>query len=730
MTSVTSEQHTTSPLTETVAKEGNPAEKNQVALRNIISFCQELKKLFTEYGYRVVLSGRTAQYLLRPELIAQEKQLVLNDLDFILIGSPEVRDSGTDIVKMLQAMPALRNLSVLTIHEIVTNAVAHGAHAANVIPDSTTVKGTTSINDELVDVEFFLGNEAGFGYQTKEISFNTPRSSFDPFHQAATTPIGQPEKAREVIEVVSSAALLLYYMAINKKHRITELLYSYKDEVPQLFESSAQLNPALQSKFQLAEQYYRLTNSIEKVAQLLGHSEVYVELVLGVAQSIKNIGNMNAGIVIEKLELPITEFAQLLHRLENNPLIEAAFAEVLRCFPSDTKDSEFQRLPKTYEYLEAQLTSELLKLVDTDPAVIKNRLDRVRKRNSKRKKGATRNEGATENEGYIFFLKQMLDSLKRAQNETLSFHGWHHAINTSLVSVALAEKEQLVPESERVEMAIATMIVGLFHDLGITLKRSYVNHELFSSYLLAVFIEKISNDPTFKPLLIDSLLKKIKVGLVALFGTALNFDKGVRIGAELGLDEFKASVKELIDADKIATVPADLQAAVSSEKYLGMVAAVLDESQEGGLLNKWYQILSVSDVSGMLTKTCILGTYELSLEEEKLANRPLGGLRIGSKILESLSRYLEKEEAEQIRTLLDPSVVGHNIEIFARIASSLSRRVAADLASNPSPVPLNEEQQAAQRKKFELQYVNLVRKLYLFHLNLHDLKDEEELLAA
>lgn len=693
--------------------------ENKAALQNILKFCQELQKLFAGHGYRVVLSGRTAQYLLKthkPDHSAQliqeasQEKLVLNDLDFVLVGIPDVRDSGKDISQILKDLPSIHGITVLTAYEVVRNAVKHGAHAANAVPDSTTIKGFTEINGQEVEVEFFLGNESGFGYQAKDINFNNSRPSFDPLHTGATATVA--DASGETIEVVSSAGLLLYYIAINKQHRIRELLVSYKDDLSILFENSAQINPELRAKLQLAEQYYSLTHSIEKVAELLGHSDVSVELALGICQAIKNIGNSNAGEVIKKLRLPISQVSEQIRYIEHNPLIEAALAKVLECFPSQTQSNEFRRLPKTYKALEEQLAAAWTKLLGVNPEVVRNQLQNLRKKQNDK----TKRDAVPQQKGYIFFLQQMIDNLKRASHETLSFHGWHHAINTGLVSLALVEKEQIVPESERQEMATATMLVGLFHDIGIAITRGYANHELVSSYFLAVFIEKISKDPARKSLLTDSLLKKIKVGMVALFGTAINFDAGVRIGAELSLDEFKASVTKLVGADKISAVPTQMQESLSSENYLKIIREVLGEAEAGGLLDKWYRLLSVSDVSGVLTKTCFLGTYELSLEEGKLANRPLGGVRIGASLITSLQRYLETDAAANIRSILDRDLAQGNITKFAAISNRLTGLVDGDAALD--------------REATLLKHVEFVRKLLLFYMKLHNPKDEPELVAA
>lgn len=644
-------------------------EKTTDIRHELIAFCQPLAAYLREQGLRMIISGKIAQYLSVPPTEAVSQQLQINDLDCLLLSENEDLLDVAQVIELLQTYQKIGNITLLSSFEVTKNAINHGAVPIAFKPDSRTIKGFVEIGAEQVEIEFFLGNERGAGYQMRGFDLDEQHFPFDPHLYGATQVLEGQEAG---IEIVSRGALLSYYLTINKGRRIRELLEANKKNVSALFVECSEINPTLSQKLYLAQQYFMLNPAIEKVAEILGHTEIYIELVLGIAQCIKNIGNLNAGKVFEQLQFSSQETGAKLRFLENNPLVQAAFDTILQVFPSHIDDlSPVLETNDTYKVAQEQLITELLKFMEVEEVVVRQILQNIKKRESYEHDDAR----------YHFFLRQMLENLQRSKGEILGFHGWHHAINTGLVAAALCTKEKMVPKEEQQELDVATMIVGLFHDIGIGLTRSYANHELISSYALAVFIERIRNDQLLRPLVTQSLLKKLEMGVVALYGTAVVVkpDVGLQIGAALTAQEFQDNVGVLAAADKQQFVPTALQQEVSWQAYQQVLANVLHAADaDRDMVDRWRTIFSLADVSNMLDPACILGTFELCQEARTLKeNQPepkntleasqaaIDIIKGGSALLESLTGYLLQSNNPNFQLLYNRHQGWRNKAIFA-----------------------------------------------------------------
>ncbi len=450
-----------------------------------------------------------------------------------------------------------------------------------------------------------------------------------------------------------------------------------------------------------AENTQRVSSTLSNPENPYSSEEQYQELSLGLAQCLADGGNLNAGTAIERLDIDTKGFEKILAEVTAHPLIQEAFTELLQYF-EPTPPSDLELVGDTLPAMEKLLAEELSQICETDAATMLQWITKT---------GRTKN-GTEDPDRTAQRVQTHREAIKQFKEKTLSFHGWAHTLNTAVVQLGIAVKEKLVPENQLTELGVAMVITALFHDIGIAINRSYVNHELVSSHALLRFINKISNDQKFKNLLTPELQKQLQTGCVALFGTAVDFGaEGVRIGAALKFEEFTSKVEQNSTEAAFAAVPSQWQSTVSHKEYVATLEAVLAESSTGGLVDNWRKSLSVADVSGMLTPTCILGTFYLSLEEQNLANRPLGALRAGPLILQSLEKYLHQPESHNIQHLVDQKNLDRNTAIFKAVAIRFSRKVESCLAGDTDP---------AKRRDCELNAVPLVRKLFLYYMKLDD----------
>ncbi len=582
-------------------------EKNK---RTILwQLCTLLSDEFAKVGYQAVIGGRMSEVLQ-----TGVTDFPLNDVDVPLLPmQSNILDQRVVIAVLAQC--GLQEVKVLDPQAVIISA-HKSSFGSSDTPQSTVIKGLYfhPALHEPVTVEFFLGNSHGVGYQMLGV-FSERKV---PFELTNPKVLEYVQEGDEKLATLSFSALLAYYTMIMKSPRILEVLRASQGKLQSTLENATQISPLLEVKIRAI---------IWKCIFLFHYHLNHAQKTYSNAQSVLERINRWIDDDID----PFTICGRLetisLRYIESDratrPAVDLLFTDTsgaLR-YLYEVQDIECD--------MSAQVLFSLTNVGNASGGEIAEGLNISELRISMILSELTQHP-------LIFFAFRKIFELDDTMS--LSFHGFPHAIDIAIKGVTLAIHLGIVPADRVTEDTISLFLGLIFHDAGMLVRLSPVNHELYSMHAFASYLHEISYDEVLKKLMTQSLYVKCWINIVSIMGTKLLFrPTDVTSLAEMEEEVFCATV--LTEVEKHPEIS---NRTVPHLEFVKVVRDIIELPLLREHAHRLSIVYGLADIVGLAADKAVWATDTLVREESVLQGNPKGILIRTPMIMDTLTRLAQK----------------------------------------------------------------------------------------
>lgn len=622
-----------------------PQEKNN--RREILwKLCSMLSDAFATVGYQAVIGGRMSEVLQ-----TGVTDFPLNDVDVPLIPrQSESIDQNTVLTVLKQC--GLTDVKILDSESVI--ASAHKSSFASIdTPQSTVVKSLYHHPQlpEPVTVEFFLGNSHGIGYQMVGV-FSERKVPFDLKHPRVIEYVTKGDKE---LASLSYAALLAYYVTIMKTPRIVEVLRASSGRLQSTLESTVVISPLIEAKvkaiiwkfiflfiFHLNRSRQQYTNA-HTVVDLLNH---WID---------DDIDPFTICGRLEKIFLRCREPEQ-----PPRHAVDLLFADTsggLR-YLYDMQDIECD--------MSAQVLFSLSNVGNLSGGEVAEGVHIEEEKISKILSELIQHP-------LVFFAFRKIFELD--DSNSLSFHGFPHAVDIAVKGITLAMHLDLIPSDNVTEDTISLFLGLIFHDAGMLIRLSPMNHELYSMHAFATYLHEISYDEVLKKLMTQSLYVKCWVNITSILGTKLFFKSNeVSSAAELSEEEFAA-----ILLGEVEKHPQISNRAVPHLELSKVVRDVLEIPMLRTHSHRLGVVYGIADLIGLAADKAVWGTDTLIREESVLHGNPKGILVRTPMIMDTLVRLAKMTGSAALTDFVSTGEKAqNNRRMYEALIESLPSEISDD----------------------------------------------------